>query len=101
MSFDVTSHKFEEDGNTLRIIFNSLKYFDPNQDDDGDEFLDPNKKADLEGNIYYRLIGKEQFFSNLCYTDVDFDDNVKAFFVDHEKNKWSADISKYSGLTKI
>jgi hypothetical protein len=29
------------------------------------------------------------------------DDSIKAYFIDHEKKKWRAEISKYSGLSEV
>ena len=95
--FDVTNHEFKESENELTIVFDSLKHFIPPREQEEND-----SQENMNDNLFNKLIGKEQFFCHLSYDqEANFDDSTKAYFIDHEKKKWRAEISKYSGLSEV
>jgi ankyrin repeat protein len=95
--FDVTSHEFKETENELTIVFNSLKHFSPPREQE-----ESDSQENMNDNLFHKLIGKEQFFCHLSYDEkANLDDTTKAYFIDQDKKKWSAEISKYSRLSEV
>lgn len=101
LAFDVISYDSEYESTTkvLKINFSSRKYFIYEEPTDS-IFSDqekPNLKP-LEKNIYYRLIGKEQYLSKLSY--IEMDEKKDIFFIDDKNQKWRCTISKYSEMKR-
>lgn len=57
-------------------------------------------EEDLEEILDTRLIGQEQFFSNIYFSEIGLD-TKKAIFIDQNKQKYEVEFGKDSGVTKI
>jgi len=56
-------------------------------------------EEDLKRNIVTKLVGKEQFISEFLYSDCNVD-TLNIFFYDHNENKYSVEVSKYSEILR-
>jgi hypothetical protein len=82
----------ESNGNRTVFRFTSIKKFDfKNSEEMADD--------DLELNLITRLIGKEQFFSNMFFEGIGLEEKSITFISGDEKYKVT--ISKYSDMEKI
>lgn len=82
----------EQDKNVRRYTFTSPKKFEPKEEHDW-------TNEDLETNIYTRLVGKEQFFSNL-FADAESIESKTVTFSTGGQD-YRVEFSKYSELKKI
>lgn len=77
----------------VEFIFKSPKQF---QNKDDDEWTE----EDLETILDTRLVGKEQFFSNIWYSDQNMND-VDVRFYDQANNEYRVELGKYSDIIKV
>jgi hypothetical protein len=93
MGFAVTDFEFKEEGDLFKILFESKKYFN-NEDDDWDD-------QDFAQNIVTRILGKEQFIcSELWSHDEPFEEK-DIVFIDDKQNEWSVEVGKHGELNQI
>jgi hypothetical protein len=91
--FAVTDFEYKEEGDLFKILFESKKYFN-NEDDDWDD-------QDFAQNIVTRLLGKEQFIcSELWSQDEPFEEK-DIVFIDDKQYEWSVEVGKHGGLNQI
>ena len=83
---------FSKNEADIEFKFKSSKRF---ENKDGDEWLE----SDLDEILDTRLVGKEQFFSNIYYSDQKLDGKEIIFF-DHKNNEYNVELSKYSSIEK-
>ena len=76
----------------IEFKFKSSKTFEDKEPDEWSE-------SDLEKNLLTRLIGKEQFFSNIAYSEEGLEDK-KATFFDGNNDEYIVEMSKYSSMIK-
>lgn len=89
---DINEGFVESDGNRTLFRFTSTKKFDFK---DSEEMTDD----ELELNLMTRLIGKEQFFSNMFFEGIGLEEKSIIFINGDEKYKVTP--SKYSDMEKI
>jgi len=82
----------EQNDHLRKFTFTSPKYFEPKEEQDWTD-------GDLESNIYTRLVGKEQFFSNI-FADAPSIEAKEVVFSDGS-NEYLVEFSKYSELKKV
>jgi len=82
-----------KDDEKIIFKFTSSKAFD---DKDIENWTD----EDLDKNLITRMIGKEQFFSGIFFSELGIEDK-RVVFVDSNNNEYNVTISKYSDLEKI
>ncbi len=95
MGFAVTDFKYKEEGDLFKILFESKKYFNnDNEDDDWDD-------QDFAQNIVTRILGKEQFICNELWSHDEPFEEKDIVFIDDKQNEWSVEVGKYGGLNQI
>ena len=93
MGFAVTDFEYKEEGDLFKILFESKKYFD-NEDDDWDD-------QDFAQNIVTRILGKEQFICSALWSVEESFEEKDIVFIDDKQNEWSVEVDKYGGLNQI
>ena len=93
MGFAVTDFEFKEEGDLFKILFESKKYFD-NEDDDWDD-------QDFAQNIVTRILGKEQFICSALWSVEESFEEKDIVFIDDKQNEWSVEVGKHGGLNQI
>jgi uncharacterized protein YqgQ len=76
----------------IEFKFHSTKQF---KDKDASDWTD----NDLDKILDTRLIGKEQFLSNIFYSQTGLETKKVSFF-DHNGVEYNVEINKYSGISK-
>ena len=76
----------------VKFKFESIKPFKDKEQQDWSE-------KDLETILDTRLIGKEQFFSNMFYNEESFE-GCNVVFIDHNGTAFDVCIDKYSAIVK-
>ena len=77
----------------IEFVFKSSK---PYEDKDQIEWTE----SDLVDLLDTRLVGKEQFFSNIYYSGEDLENNKPKFF-DQHGYEYDVIIDKYSSIIKV
>jgi len=91
--FAISECFLTKDDEKIIFKFTSSKAFD---DKDIENWTD----EDLDKNLITRMIGKEQFFSGIFFSELGIEDK-RVVFVDSNNNEYNVTISKYSDLEKI
>jgi len=88
----IATARVDQQSNVRIYTFTSVKIFEPKAESSW-------KEEDLESNIYTRLVGKEQFFSNI-FADAPSIESREVVFSDGS-NDYRVEFSKYSELKRV
>ncbi len=91
--FAISECFLTKDDEKIIFKFTSSKAFDDKDEENWTE-------EDLDENLLTRMIGKEQFFSGIFFSELGIEDK-RVVFVDSNNNEYNVAISKYSDLEKI
>jgi len=84
---------FSNNDTDVEFKFTSIKPF---KDKDWNEWTE----EDLEEILDTRLIGEEQFFSNMYFSEIGLDDK-KILFIDQNQKQYQVELSKDSSIDRI
>lgn len=91
--FAISECFLTKDDEKIIFKFTSSKAFDDKDEENWTE-------EDLDENLLTRMIGKEQFFSGIFFSELGIEDK-RVVFVDSNNNEYNVDISKDSDLEKL
>jgi len=91
--FAISECFLTKDDEKIIFKFTSSKAFDDKDEENWTE-------EDLDENLLTRMIGKEQFFSGIFFSELGIEDK-RVVFVDSSNNEYNVAISKDSDLEKL
>ncbi len=91
--FAISECFLTKDDEKIIFKFTSSKAFDDKDEENWTE-------EDLDENLLTRMIGKEQFFSGIFFSELGIEDK-RVVFVDSNNNEYNVAISKDSDLEKL